>query len=270
MVSFTHQNIIRRVTKAVNTLRLWPNFWDSDEKTLRESIKMKTFEKSSSIHFIDLHCLSYFVNRDLSRILSESKVVSDGKFVFLLSRLFGVRSSHIRGIDFLENTIQLSKSDQTHFFLGGSPGVLDKITIRARGLNPDILISGTYSPPFTTNIDRLVDLAQPIIDKAGADLVWVGLGAPKQILFASKLENEISGVCVTVGAAFDFFAGEKKAAPKIVSDLGLEWIFRICVDPKRLLARYLRILFVSPLIITRIALGRVSRQPSANWIGRKR
>ena len=78
-----------------------------------------------------------------------------------------------------------------------------------------------------------------MINASGADLVWIGLGAPKQELFMQKVHERVDALMLGVGAAFSFHAGTTKRAPKMMQKLGLEWLFRLTQDPKRLFKRYL-------------------------------
>jgi N-acetylglucosaminyldiphosphoundecaprenol N-acetyl-beta-D-mannosaminyltransferase len=88
--------------------------------------------------------------------------------------------------------------------------------------------------------DEELDAGVAIIRGSGADVVWVGLGAPKQDLMGARLrEREAAPVIMCVGAAFDFLAGTKRRAPRWVRRAGLEWLHRLVSEPRRLLRRYL-------------------------------
>ena len=126
-------------------------------------------------------------------------------------------------------------------------------------MNNEIKIVGACSPPLTDNMEELVSIAVQEIERTGPNVVWIGLGAPKQMFIASEIKKRLSGkslMIITVGAAFDFYAGEKKIASKAVSNLGLEWIFRILQEPSRLLPRYAKVARAIPFIIVRLLLGR--------------
>jgi exopolysaccharide biosynthesis WecB/TagA/CpsF family protein len=125
------------------------------------------------------------------------------------------------------------------YLYGGSPDVAEKLQSNLRGLYPDLRITGCEAPPFrplTPEEDRAV---VERINGSGAGLVFIGLGCPKQDLFAYEHRATIRPVQVCVGAAFDFHAGVKKMAPAWMQRSGLEWLYRLSQEPRRLWRRYL-------------------------------
>jgi N-acetylglucosaminyldiphosphoundecaprenol N-acetyl-beta-D-mannosaminyltransferase len=124
-------------------------------------------------------------------------------------------------------------------FYGGTPEVLEAFITNLTARIPDLDVVYRFAPPFrapTAEEDRLVD--QEIIE-SGAGIVFVGLGTPKQELWMAARRGTIPAVMVGVGAAFDFLAGKKKQAPHVMQRMGLEWLFRVCSEPRRLWKRYL-------------------------------
>jgi exopolysaccharide biosynthesis WecB/TagA/CpsF family protein len=125
------------------------------------------------------------------------------------------------------------------YLYGSTPEVLGKLRGRLLERFPELWIAGVESPPFrplTPDEDREV-VAR--IDASGAEIVFIGLGAPKQELFAALHKERIRAVQVCVGAAFDFLAGTKPMAPAWMQARGLEWLFRLWTEPRRLWRRYL-------------------------------
>jgi N-acetylglucosaminyldiphosphoundecaprenol N-acetyl-beta-D-mannosaminyltransferase len=106
---------------------------------------------------------------------------------------------------------------------------------RHRGLR----IVGTESPPFRDLTPEEDAAVVARIERSGAGLVFIGLGCPKQELFAAAHAGRIHAVQLCVGAAFDFLAGAKPTAPRWMQDRGLEWLFRLASEPHRLWRRYL-------------------------------
>ena len=104
---------------------------------------------------------------------------------------------------------------------------------------PGIDIRGMYSPPFRklSEEEDAADIER--INASGADIIWIGLGAPKQENWMHAHKDKINGVMMGVGAGFDFHAGTIRRAPKWVQKIGLEWLYRMSQDPKRLSRRYL-------------------------------
>jgi N-acetylglucosaminyldiphosphoundecaprenol N-acetyl-beta-D-mannosaminyltransferase len=128
-----------------------------------------------------------------------------------------------------------------HFFFGGADGVADALRDSLVARFPGLHVVGTYTPPFRpltteedTDLARLVAAARP-------DCFWVGLSTPKQERFmAQYLPRLNTTLMFGVGAAFDFHAGRVPQAPAVLQRAGLEWAYRLTMEPKRLWKRYLR------------------------------
>jgi N-acetylglucosaminyldiphosphoundecaprenol N-acetyl-beta-D-mannosaminyltransferase len=101
------------------------------------------------------------------------------------------------------------------------------------------LIVGAESPSFGQLSDSDIESAARRFETAGAEVIWVGLGTPKQDVVAARLAEKSGLTFVAIGAAFDFIAGEKKQAPKFMQEHGIEWLFRLVSEPRRLWRRYL-------------------------------
>lgn len=126
-----------------------------------------------------------------------------------------------------------------HFLFGGKESTLEKLQERFAADYPETVIAGAYSPPFgewpEDEFDRICDK----IRKSGANLVWVGLGCPKQERWIAKhLDKLPPAVYFGIGAAFAFHAGEVKQAPAWIQKYGIEWAYRLCREPRRLFKRY--------------------------------
>jgi exopolysaccharide biosynthesis WecB/TagA/CpsF family protein len=125
------------------------------------------------------------------------------------------------------------------YLYGGSPDVAQRLPDSLRGLFPDLRIVGTESPPYRALTPEEDAALVERIRASGARLVFIGLGCPKQDLFAYQHRRSIDAVQVCVGAAFDFHAGAKKMAPAFMQRNGLEWLYRLSQEPSRLWKRYL-------------------------------
>ena len=136
---------------------------------------------------------------------------------------------------------RLEKKGGTCFFLGSSPEVLSRIRDRAAKDYPHIRVE-TYSPPFSASFSRGENEAMmEAVRTADPDLLWVGMTAPKQEEWLYDHWPDLEVRCHTgaIGAVFDFYAGTKKRAPQKWIDLGLEWLYRLFQNPRRLFKRYL-------------------------------
>ena len=128
----------------------------------------------------------------------------------------------------------------THYFYGGSPAVLDRLQERLHQRYPGIRIAGMDAPPFRPLTPEEDEEGVERIRAAAPDILWIGLGAPRQDRWMAEHIDRLNGpVLVGVGAAFDFLSGQKPQAPKWMQRNGLEWIFRLASEPGRLWRRYL-------------------------------
>ncbi len=129
--------------------------------------------------------------------------------------------------------------DLKHFFLGGTEDTLDKLTKKIESTMPGVKIVGRYSPEFGMRSTQDIESQKRSLIIANPDIIWVGLGTPKQDFEAQDLLKSNKSVIIAIGAAFDFFAGTKKEAPAFWRRSGLEWFFRLVQEPRRLWKRYL-------------------------------
>lgn len=166
-------------------------------------------------------------------------VTPDGMPVVWLGRSKGSRTiERTYGPDLLSAVCGEGKF--RHFFYGGAADTLDRLEQRLKGKNPDINIVGKLSPEFVPQVR--MENAEIIdrINRARPDILWVGLGSPKQDLWMSMHRPLLDvPVIIGVGAAFDFLSGVKPQAPRWMQKSGLEWIFRLVSEPRRLWKRYL-------------------------------
>jgi len=127
-----------------------------------------------------------------------------------------------------------------HYFYGGSPAVVERLVANLTQRFPGLIVAGQHSPPFRplTEEEDAADVAA--INAARPDFVWVGLGMPKQEKWIATHVGRIDAAALLgVGAAFDFHAGTKPHAPLWMQRSGLEWLFRLASEPRRLAHRYL-------------------------------
>ena len=127
----------------------------------------------------------------------------------------------------------------SHFLLGGSKELLEMLQQKLRQKFPAIRIAGTYSPPFGLWPEDEDERMISRIQDSGAEFVWIGLGCPKQELWLARNKERLpAAIYSAVGAAFAFHAGRVKQAPNWMQRLGLEWVFRLLAEPRRLWKRY--------------------------------
>jgi N-acetylglucosaminyldiphosphoundecaprenol N-acetyl-beta-D-mannosaminyltransferase len=123
--------------------------------------------------------------------------------------------------------------------LGATDETLTKLSDEARTRYPGLHIVDCYAPPFGPVEQTIDEACMARIAAAKPDIVWIGMGTPKQDFAAARLAERLPGVYIGVGAAFDFVAGSVREAPKWVQNSGFEWAYRLCSEPRRLWRRYL-------------------------------
>jgi N-acetylglucosaminyldiphosphoundecaprenol N-acetyl-beta-D-mannosaminyltransferase len=134
----------------------------------------------------------------------------------------------------------LPSSEFKHFLLGGKQSTLDQLAKNFARQFPDLSIVGSHSPPFGEWPEDENEAIFEKIRASGANLIWVGLGCPKQELWIARHKDRLPpGVYFGIGAAFAFHAGEVRQAPPLVQRFGLEWAYRVAMEPRRLFKRYL-------------------------------
>lgn len=169
-------------------------------------------------------------------------VTPDGMPLVWMARLLGhPRTRRVYGPDLMRALSALSaERGYRQFYYGGNPGVAEDLAAILSETYPGLAVAGTLSPPFrplTAEEDAAI-VAQ--INAARPDIVWVGLSTPKQERWMAGHAGRLDApVMIGVGAAFDFLAGKKAQAPLWMQRNGLEWLFRLCQEPRRLSRRYL-------------------------------
>jgi N-acetylglucosaminyldiphosphoundecaprenol N-acetyl-beta-D-mannosaminyltransferase len=181
---------------------------------------------------------------ELRRIHNEAgMVVPDGMPLVWISRLQGYRRvDRVYGPDLMLEVCRRSlAAGYRHFLYGGAQGVPTLLARRLSDRFPGLDVVDTVSPPFRPPTEAEYDATAARIEATGADIVWVGLSTPKQERWMAAMVPRVrSAVFIGVGAAFDFHAGLKPQAPRWMQRGGLEWAFRLAVEPRRLWRRYLK------------------------------
>ena len=127
----------------------------------------------------------------------------------------------------------------SHFFYGSSQETLDVLREILQKKYPGLKIAGMYSPPFRPLTEEEDEAVIEMINESNADIIWVGLGAPKQENWMYEHQDKVKGLMFGVGAGFDYHAGKLKRAPRWMQRMSLEWLMRLLQDPRRLWKRYL-------------------------------
>jgi N-acetylglucosaminyldiphosphoundecaprenol N-acetyl-beta-D-mannosaminyltransferase len=204
-------------------------------------------------------CLSSdALNQELMHILREAKIVTvDGMPLLWLSHLLGSPiKERVTGVDLVPKLASaLSKKQQSLFLLGGNEKILKLCILYLQSLNPGIRITGALHPKIYTegeiqeSNDERDDLLAEQINRAAPDILFINLGNPKQEIWFERMKHKLHvPVSIGVGGTFDLLTGTIPRAPEWMQKYGLEWLFRLYQEPKRLFSRYLRDLIKFPIL----------------------
>lgn len=194
-------------------------------------------------------------NLDLRQVVNRAGMVTpDGMPLVWVSRWMGHKQTQrVYGPDLLLKVCEQSiEMGWKHYFYGGGQGVVELLVKNLTSQFPGLQVVGIETPPFRKLTDAEDQDVVDRINQANPDIVWVGLGMPKQELWMGDHFGRIDApVMIGVGAAFDFHAGLKPQAPKWMQQSGLEWLFRLLSEPRRLWKRYV---INNPVFIILVAL----------------
>jgi len=168
-------------------------------------------------------------------------VTPDGMpLVWALKHAGHAESDRVYGPDLMLSVFEAGRSKGLrHFLYGATAKTLEQLQARLIAKFPEARIVGSYAPPFRDlSLQEETDIADRI-NRSSADIIWVGLSSPKQELWMARMRDRLdAAVLIGVGAAFDFHAGLKRQAPRVIQRSGFEWAFRLLCEPRRLWRRY--------------------------------
>lgn len=224
--------------------------------------------------FVNAHvCVMTKQQSEVKAAIKEATFAyPDGAPVYFVGRyLHGRQIDKISGPDFIDMVFSSDRGRKLrHFFYGGSPEVLDQLIKGFQERYPGCNIVGGISPPYRELTQAEKDSDLETIRDSGAQMVWVGLGAPKQEIWMNQNSAALPGAMLMgVGAAFDFHAGFVKRAPRWMQRFGLEWLHRLSQEPGRLWKRYLTtnclFIFLQALTLARhtVPLRKTPKRPEA-------
>jgi N-acetylglucosaminyldiphosphoundecaprenol N-acetyl-beta-D-mannosaminyltransferase len=204
----------------------------------------------------------------LSAILKNADAVfADGVAVKLLARIRGYSlPERVPGPSFLLAACQYGLAHGwRHFFFGATPGVVDRLGEKLNKRFPGIQIAGVYSPPFRPLTEVEEAEIKIRIESGKPDLLWIGLGGPKQEFWCAQHLNKINvPVMLAVGAAFDFHSGRRPWAPVWIRKIGMEWAYRAVTGGRQTFFRNLRCVSVVAFQLFIAGLERFLLHPKVN------
>lgn len=179
---------------------------------------------------------------DFRSVLNHADLVTpDGVPLVWMMRLKGQGAQQrVYGPTLMLRVLEAAAQEKiTVGFYGGTPEVLRSLVKRMQERYEGLNAAFAYSPPFTEANHREDEELVDLINRSGVRILFVGLGCPKQEIWMAKHRGRVNAVMLGVGAAFDFHAGAKPQAPEWMQVMGLEWLFRLSTEPRRLWKRYL-------------------------------
>jgi N-acetylglucosaminyldiphosphoundecaprenol N-acetyl-beta-D-mannosaminyltransferase len=216
--------------RAIGTVDSWLDSWL--EKASRA--RLVTF---STVHMLtEAH-----KNLGLFRALQGTDLnCPDGMPLVWMGKLKGYDTERVAGPDFMPAFCAATAAKgYRHFFYGGQAGVAERAISNLKKVSPELQVAGWYCPPIIDLGSQEDAEGVRAINESGADIVWICLGCPKQEMWMWKHRDCLKvGVLLPVGLAFDIVAGARKRAPAMLRSYGLEWLYRLLVEPRRLMGRY--------------------------------
>ena len=211
----------------------------NDEKG---SILAEIFEKEigNAWHLVNAYSITLaYKNPELMSILREDSLICDSAPLSRVLKFFGTHASQLRGVDLARSIIINSKTKDLHFLIVRSIDLANEFERQAKLLNPSFKIAGKVIPPFVEDHSNSIPNWVKEIEDVKANIVWVGLGTPKQDFISNQIVKYLDVQCLSLGAALDYVAKTKREAGVWLQNLYLEWLFRLMFEPSRLWRRYL-------------------------------
>jgi N-acetylglucosaminyldiphosphoundecaprenol N-acetyl-beta-D-mannosaminyltransferase len=217
------------------------------------------------VTFTNVHMLteSYW-NPAFHSVLREMDLnCPDGMPLVWIGKFLGSSVERVAGPDFMPAFCKAtSERGYRHFFYGGDPGVAKRVVAKLSAVSPELQIAGSWCPPFGTVNEKERERMIRAINASRADVLWVCLGCPRQEMWMLEHRDRLNvRVMCSVGQAFNILAGTRPRAPKLLRQLGLEWLYRMVAEPKRLAGRY----FTSNLTFLYLL---ARRAVTGHWPGR--
>jgi N-acetylglucosaminyldiphosphoundecaprenol N-acetyl-beta-D-mannosaminyltransferase len=194
---------------------------------------------AANVHMV----MEGYDNPEVQQAVNQADLVTpDGvPLVWTLRALGATRATRVYGPTLMLYVCQEARNLNLPIGLyGSSPEVLTKLEQNLLKQIPGLNIAYRYSPPFRALTAQEDEEVITAIRSSGARILFVGLGCPKQELWMQKHRGQLKTVMLGVGAAFDFHAGTVRQAPALIQNAGLEWLFRLLMEPKRLWRRYVK------------------------------
>jgi exopolysaccharide biosynthesis WecB/TagA/CpsF family protein len=208
----------------------------------RDEAIQKIFDADrQTVAFLNAHCINVAANDSVYRwaLSKATTLLPDGSGMNLAAKISGKEFvENLNGTDlFLDIIKEAASREMKVFFLGSQPGIAARAAENANSIEPSLKIAGTQHGFFKPEDEsKLIDS----INASGADVVLVALGVPRQDIWIARNRGRLNArVVFGVGAQFDFWSGRVSRAPMVLRKLGLEWTWRLAIEPQRMFKRYI-------------------------------
>jgi len=192
--------------------------------------------ESKAIHLVNSFTVTKLAETGSLEMLNSEYCIADGKYLSYFFKLKRMSVLYMRGNELFKETLR-QYPNSTHVILGSPKLGLTKFENILSSDYPNHKFLTVHEPPFTNRIQSHIDFASTIIKEFSPDFIWIAIGTPKQDVLASELSKSYSGNFIAIGAAINFL--NQKESPIMLQTLGLEWLYRLLKEPRRLWRRYL-------------------------------
>lgn len=257
-----HDPLVLRERKSILDFKLNLGSYAS---FIDQVLDLAKARKSAAICVANVHMfIEAFKSKEFLNILNNADIVTpDGRpLVWSLRLLYGIRQDRVCGMDLLPDLLdRMMAENLSVYFFGGREDLLAHTRSYLKQHYRDLKIAGTYSPPFRKLNGAEQEDVINSINRSCASLVIVVLGCPKQERWMASMKGKVHAPMIGVGGALPVMIGDMKRAPRWMQDSGLEWLFRLSQEPRRLIRRYTSTnLFFLYLIIKEMVKVRLLRR----------
>lgn len=212
------------------------------DEQIQTILKWASRRESKSVYVANVHMLiEAHWNQEFAAILRNADIVTpDGMpLVWMMRKMGAIYQDRVAGMDIFLALCQLTQTQNISiFFLGSQTEILSKMRKKLEQEFPQVKIAAMEPLPFRPLTETEDEALVKKINSSGASAVLVSLGCPKQENWIAQHKGKIQAVMIGLGGVFPVYAGIYKRAPRIVRDLGLEWLYRCIQEPRRLFSRY--------------------------------
>lgn len=236
----------------------------ADVETATEAVIRGTI--SGHVHLVSAHgVVESRKNHDLRSVLNSGTALPDGTPLTWVAAATRQTAKFQRcyGPDLMRSVLDSGRrSSKSHFLVGGTDDTLPELVSAITGRWPGAKVVGAVPLPFRPLTPTEFEHLTSHISDAQPDFIWVGISTPKQDFLAAQITKVTGRTCLAVGAAFDFIRGSQQGAPPGIQRAGLEWLYRLSREPRRLWQRYSRVVPIFLMIgFRQILRARVRRWP---------